>query len=171
MMRMSPYEYAMMWMPPCGYAMMRMPPCGHVVMQMQFNQKFLLFSKLRLPRSLEPKCFQYLIYFSQRLFLFILARLECSLHHSCPKNIFYFDFKASKKMVIIVRSLRMGCQLKIRWFGSKRFIFMVRLRKGVASFQDLFLKQEFFEKSSILKRFIFTVPEYDDLIRSQDPPW
>ena len=106
--------------------------------QMQFKQKFLLFSKSRLPRSLEPKCFQNSIYFFRRLFFFLSARLECLVHYSCPKNMFYFDLRLPQKLVITVRNLWMGCQLEIKRSGSKRFIFTVWLRNECHVFTAFF---------------------------------
>ena len=94
--------YVMMWMPSYGCAIMQIAPLwvchdanAFYLTQMQFNQKKKIISKLRLPRSLEPKCFQSSIH-SFKKSSFFLVRLKYSVYHSCPKNMFYFDLRLLK---------------------------------------------------------------------------
>ena len=67
-------------------------------------------------------------------------------------------------MVITVRNLRMGHWLGIWWFGSKDLFSQFGWAKGVVHSRGLFLEKWILWKSSILKRFIFLVFEYGNLI-------
>ena len=138
--------------------------------QIQFNQFFFIF---QIEASSEPgtKMLSKLDLFFQRSFFFILARLVCPVHHSCPKNMFYFDLRLPKKMVITIRNFsewdidsRSG---DLTWkFSFSQFGW----ENGWHAFK-VFFKNNYFWKSSILKIFIFPVPEYDDLIKRRDPLW
>ena len=156
----APYGYVMMWMPPCGCAMMQIIPCGYVTMQMLFIwckwnlTKKKLFSKSRLPRSLESKCFQNSIYFFQKLFSLFWWGLNAQCIIPAQKHILFW-LKVPQKLVINVKNLRMRYHIEIGWSGSKKFISSVRLRKGVEGFQGLFSKTRIFWKSDILKNSFF----------------
>ena len=67
------------------------------LMQMQFNQKFLLFSKSRLPRSLKPKCFQNSIYFFKNYSFLFRRGLNASASFLPQKHVLFW-LKAPPKI-------------------------------------------------------------------------
>ena len=76
-----------------------------------------------------------------------------------------FWLKAPKKLVITIRKSLNGAFTWNLMIWLKRLIFTIWLSKEmVAHFQGLFLKKWILWKSNILKRFIFLVPEYGNLI-------
>ena len=134
-------------MPPCEYIMTQ-----NALVQTQCIQKKNPFIfKTRLPQHLKSKYSQILIYYSWKVIFFLL--------------------KAPKKLVITVRTLRMGHWLRIWWSGSKDLFSQFSWAKGVARFQGLFLEKWILWKSSILKRFIFLVSEYSNLTGIKTHLW
>ena len=120
------------------------------LIQTQFIQKFLLFSK----RGFHNVWNQHIL------------KTRFIIHEKSSS----FLLKASKKMVITVRNLRMGYWLRIWWFGSKDLFSQFGWAKEVAHFQGLFLEKWILWKLSTLKRFIFSswIWQFD---RRQDPSW
>ena len=99
--------------------------------------------KTRLPQRLKPKYFQT---------QFIILEKSSS-----------FWLKAPKKLVITVRKSPNGAFTWNLMIWIKRLIFAIWLSKEMVHFQGPFLEKWIIWKSSILKRFIFVVPEYGNL--------
>ena len=135
-------------MPPCGYVMtwMFMYVCheANVLMQTQFIQKFLLFSKRGFHNA-----------WTQNIFTLDLLFMKSHLP---------FDLGLPKNWWSLLENLRMGRLLEIWWSSSKDLFSQFWLDKRGGTFpRSLFLEKWIIWKSSISKRFIFVVLEYDNL--------
>ena len=107
--------------------------------------------KTRLPQRLKPKYYQT---------QFIIPEKSSS-----------FWLKASKKLVITVRNLRMGYWLRIWWSGLKDLFSQFSWAKGVARFQGFFLKKMNSLKIKHLKKIHFCCSWIWQFGKRQDPPW
>ena len=125
-------------MPPCGYTMTRMLWCKHNLFKNSF------YFQNEASTTLETKIFSNSIYYSWKV-------------------IFLLTYGSQKNWWSLLENLLMGHLLEIWWSGSKDLFSQFGWAKGVARFQSLFLKKWILWKSSILKRFIFLVPEYGNL--------
>ena len=99
--------------PSCGYIMTHMLWCKH-----NLFKKFLLFSK-----------WGFLSAWNQNIF---------KTRFIIPEKSSSFWLKAPKKLMITIRNLWMGYQLRIRWSSLERFISIVWLRKGCHVFKVFF---------------------------------
>ena len=126
-----------------------MSACRYAMMQM-FWRKHNLFK--------NSLCFQnqsFLSAWNKNIFesWFIIPKKSSS----------FFDLRLPKKLVITVRNLRMGHWLRIWWSDSKDLFSQFSWAKRWQVSKAFFLEKRILWKSSILKRFIFVVPEYGNL--------
>ena len=100
--------------------------------------------KTRLPQRLKSK------YFPKLDLLFMKSHLS-------------FDLRLPKNWWLLLENLRMGHLLEIWWSGSKDLFSQSSGAKRGGTLSRPFLERWILWKSSILKRFIFVVPEYGNL--------
>ena len=173
----APCGYVMMQMPFCGCAMMQMPPCGYVTMQILFTwrkcnltKNFFYFANRGFLRAWNQNTFKTRFiffkdysFYSNEAWMFNASFL--------PKNMFYVDLGFPKKWLSLLEISEWGINLRSSDLVQKDLFSRFDLRKGVAHFQSLFLETRILCKIKPLKKIHFAIPEYDDLIKHQDPWW
>ena len=118
--------------------------------QMQFNQKFLLFSKSRLPRSLEP-----LDLFFLKIILFYSDEAWMPSASFLPQKMFYFDLGFPKNWWSLLEIYKWDINLRSGDLVRKDLFSQFDWEKGVARFQGFFLETRILWKSYILKDSFF----------------
>ena len=149
-MQMYPYRCAMMQIYPCRCAMMQMYPCRCAMIWMppwECHDASIIYSKIsfifdmRLPQCLKPKYFQT---------QFIILEKSSSFWLKAPQ----------KNWWSLLENLRMGHSNDL---AQKIYFHNLVRQSGGGTFPRSFLEKWILWKSSILKRFIFVVPEYGNL--------
>ena len=143
MLRMSAWECVMVWISSCRYAMNANAPFIGI------SRHGMLWCKHNL--------FKNSFYFQNEASTTPETKIFSKLDLLFMKSHLPFDLRLPKNWWSLLENLRMGHRLGIWWSGSKDSQF--GWAQGVTHFQGLFLEKWILWKSSILKRFIFLVPE------------
>ena len=118
----------------CRYAMIRMSAWEYVM-------AWMLWCKHNL--------FKNFLYFQNEASSAPETKIFSKLDLLFLKSQLFFDLRLLKKLVIVVRNLQMGHRFGIWWSDSKDLFSQFGWIKGVAHFQGLFLKNEFFENQMV----------------------